>query len=80
MFPPIKRSKNDGEKLRVTGRNCSNETSMKALAAKYFLSVSAIRKSFVRNESTGVAEIQPLFFSAPTLFCAVFSTLCTLQR
>ena len=26
MFPPIKRSKNDGEKLRATGRNCSNET------------------------------------------------------
>lgn len=26
MFPPIKRSKNDGEKLRATDRNCSNET------------------------------------------------------
>lgn len=26
MFPPIKRSKNDREKLRATGRNCSNET------------------------------------------------------
>lgn len=26
MFPPIKRSKNDGEKFRATGRNCSNET------------------------------------------------------
>ena len=34
MFPPIKRSKNDGE----------NGTSMEALAEKYFLSVSAIRK------------------------------------
>ena len=26
MFPPIKRSKSDGEKLRATGRNYSNET------------------------------------------------------
>ena len=26
MFPPIKRSKNDGENLRATGRNYSNET------------------------------------------------------
>ena len=26
MFPPIKRSKNDGEKLQATGRNYSNET------------------------------------------------------
>ncbi len=26
MFPLIKRSKNDGENLRATGRNYSNET------------------------------------------------------
>ena len=26
MFPLIKHSKNDGEKLQTTGRNCSNET------------------------------------------------------
>ena len=26
MFPPIKRSKNDGEKRLATDRNCSSET------------------------------------------------------
>lgn len=53
--PADKRSKNDGEKLRATRQELQqrnrqiveefqNGTSMEALAEKYFLSVSAIRK------------------------------------
>ena len=55
MFPPIKRSKDDGEKFsgyrqELQQRNRQiveafrNGTSMEALAEKHFLSVSAIRK------------------------------------
>ena len=39
-----------------------NGISMEELAEKYFLSVYAIRKSFIRNELAGVAEMQPLLF------------------
>ena len=39
-----------------------NGTSMEALAEKYFLSVSAIRKIIYQKWTGGVAEMQPLLF------------------